>query len=244
LLNRSAPLYHQLRELLLHQIETGEWLPGHQLPTEKGLSSEFGVSRATVRQALQFLEHQGLIERFAGRGTFVARPKISHNLLDMYVNPREFKVEGVVAKIDRIGLGHMPANSNVAARLDLSPGDDVWELRRIITVDGTPDMLITSWLPYRDFPDFDRPAIQTRTMKAFLREQYGIDGGRQHKEIEVTVLDETEAELLGANVGTPAFLVTHLSMTGDGRPYEYRKMIVRGDRSKYHVDLETPEPLV
>ncbi|HXH23324.1 MAG TPA: GntR family transcriptional regulator [Dehalococcoidia bacterium] len=243
-LSRSVPLYHQLRELLIQQIESGEWKPGRQLPTEKELSAEFSVSRATVRQALQYLQHQGLIERYPGRGTFVARPKISHNLLDMYVNPSDFKLEGAVARTVIDGLSRRPAPPNVAARLQLPLGDEVWELRRIVTVDGTPDMLITSWLPYRNFPDFDQPLLRSRTMKTFLREQYGIEGGRQHKEIEVTVLDEAEAELLAASVASPAFLFTHVSMRADGRPYEYRKMIVRGDRSKFHVDLEEPEPLV
>lgn len=244
LLNRPTPLYHQLRELLIEQIESGEWEPGHQLPTEKELSGEFGVSRATVRQAMQLLETQGLIERYPGRGTFVARPKISINLLAMYVNPRDFKTGGTVGHTRVVSITRMPAAPNVAARLGLAVGDEVWELRRIVSADSTPNMLITSWLPYRDFPDMDALDTRRQTMRTFLRERYGIDGGRQHKEIEATALDETEAELLKAAPGTPAFLFTHLTSTNEGRPYEYRKMVVRGDRSKFHVDLEEPEPLV
>src|SRR5262245_44724335 len=76
-----VPLYHQLRELLTEKIESGEWMPGHQLPGENQLTAEFGVSRFTVRQALGLLERQGVVERRHGKGSFVARPKYVHNLL-------------------------------------------------------------------------------------------------------------------------------------------------------------------
>jgi GntR family transcriptional regulator len=60
-----VPLYHQLKELLTEKIESGEWEPGYRLPGELEISKEFGLSRATVRQAMGLLENQGLVERFA-----------------------------------------------------------------------------------------------------------------------------------------------------------------------------------
>jgi DNA-binding GntR family transcriptional regulator len=85
--------------LLVEKIDSGEWATGHQLPTEFELSSEFRVSRATVRQAMQLLAKQGLIERMQGRGTFVARPKISHNLLSMFTNGADIARVGTVPHI-------------------------------------------------------------------------------------------------------------------------------------------------
>lgn len=244
MLNRPVPLYHQLRELLTQQIESGQWGPGHQLPTEMALSAEFGVSRATVRLAMQILQNQGLIDRFPARGTFVARPKISHNLLDMYVSAKDFSSAGSLPHTTVHSVRRTAPPPNVVARLALTAGQDVWELQRIVLADNEPNMLITSWLPFEDFPGLDKADFNRQSMRAFLRDCHGIEGGRQHKEIEATVLDDTEAELLKAAPGTPAFLFTHLTSTNEGRPYEYRKMVVRGDRSKYHVDLEEPEPLV
>src|SRR3972149_6342148 len=75
------PLYQRLRDFLVEKIEAGEWRPDHQLPGERQLTAEFGVSRATVRQAMQLLENQGLIQRRQGRGTYVARPKFAYDLL-------------------------------------------------------------------------------------------------------------------------------------------------------------------
>jgi DNA-binding GntR family transcriptional regulator len=105
-------------------------------------------------------------------------------------------------------------------------------------------MLITSWLPVLDFPDFDHAGVYTTSMRILLRDHYAISGGRQHKEVELTTLDELESQLLNAGEGSPAFLITLVSYTAAGRPYEYRKMLVRGDRAKYYADFEEPEPLV
>ena len=71
-----VPLYHQLKTVLLENLRSGEWKPNQQLPTEDELGSRFGVSKATVRQALRDLAQAGLVRREQGRGTFVADQKV------------------------------------------------------------------------------------------------------------------------------------------------------------------------
>ena len=71
-----TPIYVQLVTLFRRRIETGEWKIGQQIPTLDELSAEFGVARATVRQAIGFLESEGLIGRYRGRGTFVLKPEL------------------------------------------------------------------------------------------------------------------------------------------------------------------------
>ena len=239
-----VPLYHQLKELLTEKIEGGEWGPGHMLPAENDFVSEFRVSRATVRQALQLLANQGLIERIQGKGTFVARPKIAHNLASMFTSAADIARDGTVPSVQMHGLHRLKPRPAVRDHLGIPSGEDVYELRRSILANDHPLMLITSWLPANLFPGLEEKAFDRRTMRRVLLEDYGIDVGRQHKEVEVAILDEEEAEILKASVGMPALLVTYLSFTREGQPFEFRNMIVRGDRSKYFVDLDTPEMLV
>ncbi len=227
----------------MEKIDSGEWATGHQLPTEFELSSEFRLSRATVRQAMQLLANQGLIERKQGRGTFVARPKISHNLLSMFTNGADIARGGTAPHIRLNSLAERRPSPNVSNHLSLAANDMVWEIKRTILSDEEPIMLITSWMPVSLFRGLADQRLEKRSMRHVLQSEYGIEGGSQHKEVEVTALDEREAELLHARVGMPALLVTYLSLLPDGRPYEYRKMVLRGDRSKYHVDLDVPEPL-
>lgn len=239
-----VPLYHQLKEMLVEKIESGEWQPGHQLPTEFQLSSEFSLSRATVRQAMQLLANQGLIERRQGSGTFVARPKISHNLLAMFTDGGDIRSGGTRPHIAWHSLRRRTPPQNVQGRLSLAANEKVWEVRRTILSDEEPLMLITSWLPCARFPDLDRKDLERCSFRFVMTSVYGVETSRQLKQVEVTSLDEEEAAVLLGHVGMPALLVTYLSFQADGSPYEYRKMVVRGDRSKYHVDLDVPEMLV
>jgi len=237
------PLYHQLRELLLEKIDSGEWAPGYQLPAEKDISAEYGVSRATVRQAMQFLENQGLIERFQGKGTFVGRPKVASNLMTLF-NP----VKGLtsVKELPRFVLRHLrtvPAGALVAGRLGIDPADHVFDVERSIIVDGEPVMIVRNWLAVSRFPDFEEKFAKTATVLRAIQ-HYGINSVQQHKELEITILDYAEAEGLDVQPGSPALLVTYLTRTIDGEPFEYRKVIVRGDRCKYYVDINLPEPLL
>ena len=71
-----VPLYHQLKNILMTGIESGEWQPDQQIPTEEDLSKRFGISKITVRQALRELAGLGYIRREQGRGTFVSRPQL------------------------------------------------------------------------------------------------------------------------------------------------------------------------
>jgi GntR family transcriptional regulator len=235
----TMPLYHQLRELLGEKIESGEWESGHRLPGEYDLAVEFQVSRATVRQAMQLLENQGLVERIQGRGTFVGRPKVANDLLSLWVfaPPRE-------TEIKRLRLEAVPVSSTVASKLEIPGNAEVYELERIILMEGEPLMLITSWLPKELFPNFEERYTEKFGIARTISAYHNISGFHQHKEVEVTILDATEAGLLQVNPGAPGMLLTYLNRFADDRPFEYRKIIVRGDRCKYYADLDLPEPLL
>jgi len=241
MLNRSPiPMYHQLKELVSEKIESGEWAPGHRLPTEAELSREFGVSRITVRHAMQLLQNQGMLERKQGRGTFVAQPKVAHNLMAMYKDGLSVAQMGRHPQMELVSLELKQPAASVAARLNLPVSDQVYDMKRLLLGDGEPLMLIHSWLPADRFPGFPEHDMGARTMGAVLRE-YGITEAFQHKEVEVTILDEEEAELLQTFSGAPALLLTYVNYLPNGDPIEYRRTHVRGDRCKYYIDVDKPE---
>ena len=130
---------------------------------------------------------------------------------------------------------------SAATRLRLAHGDEVFEVKRTIVVDDEHLMLISSWLPTALVPELDRSRLAETSLRQVLRSAYNLEIVRQHKEVEVTILDEEEAQILGGHPGAPAMLLTYLNLLRDGTPLEDRKMIVRGDRCKYYMDLDTPE---
>lgn len=115
-----VPLYHQLREILRERIDSGQWQAELPVSTEAELCHEFGVSRATVRQAMQLLVRDGLIRRRRGKGSFAASPRLTHDLLSFssfssYVKQR---VDREVT--DRLlSMTPMPATIPVAERLQI-----------------------------------------------------------------------------------------------------------------------------
>ena len=241
----AIPLYHQLKSFITEQIESGEWSPGRKLPTELQFANEFSVSRTTVRQAMQLLQNEGLVERAQGRGTFVGRPKIAQNLALMTtIEPWRTHPDGAT-ELKILYLETVRAPAAVASRLNLLPGDKVFELKRTVVVDNEPLVVLTCWLPESRFPTFDSYFSPERSVRNVLRVFYGVEAIRQHKEVEVTILALEEARLLQSNPGAPALLISYLSRSqADATPVEFRRMIVRGDRCKYYVEMDSPELLV
>jgi GntR family transcriptional regulator len=243
LTRKPLPLYHQLKELLTERIESGEWAPGDRLPTEAEFSAQFGVSRVTVRGALLLLVNQGLVERRQGLGTFVGRPKVAHNLLWMYRDGKEIADQGGVIRYELHSLERRLATPSLAQHLALKVGDHVYEAHRSLLADDEPLMLISNWLPAALFPEFETRDFGARTMMTVLAE-YGLTVSHQHKEVEITILDEEEAAYLDVEPSAPALLLTYLNCLADGTPFEYRRTLVRGDRCKYYVDVDRPELLI
>ena len=243
LIRSSHPLYHQLKELLTEKIESGEWAPGHRLPSEAELSTEFGVSRITVRQAMQLLENSGLVDRKRGLGTFVGRPKVAYDLLAIFHSGLDIQRAGGTPNVLLHRLNIVKAPPYVASRLQLGADQEVYELHRTILADQEPLLLFKSWLPADLFPGLLSRGLENRSIPSVLGD-YHISVTSQHKEVEVTILDLEEAKLLGTSAGSPGLLVTYLSYMNGLKPFEYRRMLVRGDRCKYYVDLDSPEPLV
>src|SRR3972149_9681018 len=101
-------------------------------------------------------------------------------------------------------------------------------------------MLVTSWLPASIFPRLNEYDFAQRSMRWVLS-QYRMYPARQHKEVEVGFLSEEEGRLLQSRASAPGLLLTYLNYSSEGQPYEYRKMMLRGDRSKYYVDVGLPD---
>jgi DNA-binding GntR family transcriptional regulator len=118
------------------------------------------------------------------------------------------------------------ATASLAIRLGIRADEMVYELKRRVVVDGEPLLLITNWLPVDRFPGLEAEFATHGTVMRTLAE-YGIDRVQQHKEVEITILDDMEAAALETRPGAPALLVTYLTSLPSGEPFEYHKLVVR-----------------
>ncbi|WP_193597175.1 GntR family transcriptional regulator [Microbacterium sp. YJN-G] len=233
----AAPMYDQLRQLIVDSIEQDGLQPGDPLPGEHRLCEQYGVSRTVVRQALAQLEHEGLVERVKGKGTFVARPRTSESLVHTLV--------GLFEEVERRG-GHVrseilrhetvPADAEVADALELAEGDPVVVITRLRHVDGDAWSLSTTWMPQ---------AVGAVTFGADLREtslyrllaEHGIAATHGVRSAEATVATHEQAGLLGVSAGSALLRLRSVSREESGRPIEFFVAYHRGDRSRFEFQL-------
>lgn len=234
----NSPLYAQLRRLIIDAIDAGILTPGAPLPGEMPLCDRFDISRTAVRQALSQLEHEGVVERFKGKGTFVARPKQTERLGDTLVGLFEdVRRRGGHVRSDVIEHRTVPASIDVAAALDIEPGTDVVVLERLRWVDDEPWALSRTWMPADVGAVTFGASLRNESLYALLASA-GVVPTTATRSLEATVASPAEGPLLGLTVGAALLRLRSVSHDRAGRAVEYFVALHRGDRSRFTFDLQ------
>ncbi len=234
----SEPLYRQLARKLRSELRrTGQ--DGAEGMTELQLRERFGVSRYTVRQALDLLEQEGLIERKKKRGTFpVARPVIEQPLEGIYTFGRSMMGLGLAPHSRVLSLRVITPTESLAGQLELgsSPGARLVELTRLRSAGEEPMVVETVWIPQPLVPGIQQLDL-TGSVYDVLRDRYGLEVTSAQESIQPMVLDTRSARLLGLAKGSAAFSVQRVSYVAE-KPVEVRHSLIRGDRYLYSVRLK------
>src|SRR5690242_10763453 len=119
------PRYYQLKEILHAKIRAGQWQPGVLIPSERELCEQYGLSRMTVRQGITELVREGLLYRVQGKGTFVARPRITQQLMVLTGFSQDMIARGCVPGAQVLDQRMVPASQEVAERLRVREGQPI-----------------------------------------------------------------------------------------------------------------------
>src|SRR5579864_9174162 len=146
--SNPLPLYYQLKEVLKQQIISGHLAPHTAIPSEPELVTQYRVSRATVRQALSELVHEGLLYRQHGKGTFVCEPRIQQPISELTSFTEEMrhlgKRPGGIVLVSELVRG----SQTIRERLRLADAEQAIRLERLRSANGTPIAHQTTFLPY------------------------------------------------------------------------------------------------
>ncbi len=157
---------------LMASIRRGTYPPGSKLPPENRIAAEFGVSRATVRQALSKLAEYGLISRRAGDGTYVTNLSGVGNPLNRFVHLFQRIAEhGCKPDFFTLSVETIPANTKLAQALAIPPASEVLKVRKVFTADGKPVIYVINYIPlwvYEGCISPDELADETFTTQPFL----------------------------------------------------------------------------
>jgi GntR family transcriptional regulator len=233
----GPPAYAQIEDRLAEAIAGGHLGPGDRLPPERTLAERFRVSRMTLRQALDSLEHRGLLIRTRGRkgGTFVAEPKIVRDLTTVAGLTQQLRRQGHQARARVLSATGGASGRPTADALALEPGAEVFEVVRLRLSDGTPLALERSLFPAVRFPGLLEHSLEG-SLYELLEEQYDKRPARAVERLEPVVADAREATILQVAPGSPLMLVERIAYDASGTPIEYARDLFRGDRTRVLVE--------
>ncbi|MDK2896829.1 MAG: GntR family transcriptional regulator, N-acetylglucosamine utilization regulator [Candidatus Atribacteria bacterium] len=235
--NSAIPLYYQIERDLLELIEKGNWKAGEMVPTEKELQETYQVSRTTVRQALNSLVQKGLLIRIPGRGTFVAKNKISHNIGTITSFTEEMLARGIKPGTKILQFERIVPPKLVANDLEISEDNRVILLKRLRFADGEPVAINETYLPEDLIPGFSEDEIGDGSLYRFLEDKYGLIFRETRETVDAILITEEESDLLQVPEGSPGLLVGRISYIQTGRAIERAYTIYRGDKFTYHARL-------
>ncbi len=230
---KARRLYLLLRE----QITGGHLGDGARLPGEPQLATEHGVSRVTVRRALDLLVQEGLLHRRVGSGTFVRRPVTSRpvvaNMADLLSG---LIMMGRDTEVRLLSCEYVQPGPGIAEALRLAPGERVQRSVRVRLMDGVPFSHLTTHVPewlgrtYAEGELGTTPFLQ-------LMARAGVRAEQAEQEISATIAGPTVAEALGLDIGAPLLALTRIVQDAEGRGVEHLQALYRPDRYAFRMQL-------
>ena len=209
---------------------------GAAIPPERRLAAELGVSRPTLRAAIEELVREGLLLRRHGSGTYVAEPKIALPLT-MTSFSDDMRQRGMRPDSRVLSFTEEAAGAKLGARLKISPVERTWAIRRLRLADDETMAIEFLHVPQRIAPTLTRRDLEGHSFYDLLAQRYGIAVAAGTQTIEPTVTNDEEAAVLGVPVHAPAFLFERTSTSDQGEVVEFVRSIYRGDRYRLVTEL-------
>lgn len=236
----SVSLYAQVASALRKEI--GDMLkPGDSLPPEPELGKRFGVSRITVRRALDELVAEGLVVRQQGRGTFVREPQITQDLSRLTSWTTAIRQLGYEPQTVSTEIAVIDASPELQAMLQFRSDGRVVRIQRVRHASGEPICLMTNYLAEGLVPDLEQNGLVDESLYATLL-AHGLHPVRADDTVEARPATAHEAEALHVELGFPVLQVTRQAYDTRGRPLDIAIVANRSDRFRYtvRVGIESP----
>ncbi|MCJ7693883.1 MAG: GntR family transcriptional regulator [Anaerolineaceae bacterium] len=232
------PLHLQIRNIFLEKINNQEWKPGDCLPSEREICERYNVSRITVRNSLAALARDGLIHKIQGKGTFVSSEKLIQPLQNLRSFSDDMKDRGLKPSSKILLFEVMPANAAIASKLKVQTGSDVIILRRLRLADNEPMAIETAYLRTPLFLPLLDKLSDNDSLYKLMNEVLGINLISAQQSIEAAHVNGWEASLLGVVDQALILFLERLSFKEGDIPVEYTTSKYRGDRYKFHINLQ------
>jgi GntR family transcriptional regulator len=236
--SNPVPLYYQLKEVLKQQIRAGHLAPHTAIPSEPELVTQYQVSRATVRQALAELVHEGLLYRQHGKGTFVSEPRIQQTLGELIsfteTMRRRRKQPGGMLLVSELVRG----SDAVRNQLRLADTEQAIRFERLRTADDTPIALEIDYLPYPRAARVYQRAKEVADGSLYsLMNAEGLSPSIAEQIFKADRATQREAELLRIELGEPGLRFICTTFDPIGLPVLYTESFYPGTRYEFQMTM-------
>lgn len=234
------PLYARLREQLRADILEGRLLPQQRLPSESELTAAHGISRITVRQALNDLQKEGLLIKVHGKGSFVAPPRVTQDLARLRGLAESVEGSGHQVHGRLLALDDSTADAEVAQALQVETGSRVTELLSLRYLDRQPLSLNHSFVPPALGDRLRRIDFAGRDLLSVYERDFGLAIGHADLEISAGSATRLQAKHLKVAAGAPVLRLRRIVYSAQGRPLHLEMTCYRSDEFSYRVRVERP----
>ncbi len=244
MLNRNSPipLHQQLEDIIKAKIYNDEWKPDSQIPSENELSKTYGLSRMTARNVILRLVFEGLLYRVAGKGTFVAAPKITNKPLLQLGIQEQLDQMGIESETRLIDINKIKAPPRVQKELALAADSTVFNVERLRSIKGDPLSIHISYIPVELAAKLEQEkSFEEKQLCDILEENYQLSTSRVVETLETSQATAREAELLGVKPGFTLLRLESTEYDADDMPFVYNRVTFRGDKIKIKLEFNRKE---
>lgn len=232
----NNPIYRQLKELILQRIRSGELQEGAHLPTEVDMQKEFGLSRATIRQALEELEKDGIIERKRRAGTIISHQRVRPELIKLTSFSEDIESRGLVPESKTLSYDFVLPPGKVQKAFNLETDEKVWKVLRLRSASGEPYGLHELYLP-PNLQFSPREVANLTSYYTLLAERHNLKPSYATEQLTASVATKQEAAFLGIEVNAPLLVAWRITYSEENQPIECVKILYRADRYEYTIQL-------
>jgi GntR family transcriptional regulator len=234
------PMRYQIEQAMRERIESGNWKPGQQLPSEMELCTRYKVSRTTMRQAISHLVDEGLIIRERGRGSFIRDSMITAGARGLTSFSDEMAALGKRAGAQVLSIQLEPASAEIANRLRIKQEEPVVVIKRVRYANESPIGIQIASLPAVRFPGLEITDLTNQSLYAYLQQRYGVVVAEAEEIFTITSIAGADAQLLMIADGTCGFHVERLTFDDHQEPFEFVTSLMRSDRYRIQLFLRAP----
>ena len=232
---KEKPIYIQIHNKIRKMIEEGKWQVGERIPSERDLAKTFEVSRMTLRQAVQTLVDEGILERRVGSGTYVSSQKVQEKMTGIQSFTETILSQGKTPTSKTVSYHVKPASVSEAEHLNLQNETVVLRMERVRFADDVPICFEVATIPYHLVESLGKKEI-TSSLYRTLEEKKDIHVGKAEHTISAMLASERTAEHLNIKRGEAILRLKQITYSKDNRPFEYVRTQYVADRFEFYLE--------